>query len=61
MEPLRWHLLPTREQEPNVADTRKPVVINRNSAPKPFGVLANQLREAILRGDISEGDSPSDG
>jgi hypothetical protein len=28
--------------------------------PKPFDVLANQLREAILRGNISEGDSPSD-
>lgn len=43
-----------------MADTRKPVVINRISAPKPFDVLANQLREAILRGNISEGDSPSD-
>jgi hypothetical protein len=43
-----------------MADTREPVVINRISAPKPFDVLAKQLREAILRGNISQRDSPSD-
>jgi hypothetical protein len=36
------------------------VVINRISAPEPFDVLANQLREAILRGNLSEGDSSRD-
>jgi GntR family transcriptional repressor for pyruvate dehydrogenase complex len=42
-----------------MAEARKstPVVVKRISAPKPYDVLADQLREAILRGEISEGDS----
>jgi GntR family transcriptional repressor for pyruvate dehydrogenase complex len=33
----------------------KTVVVSRVSAPKPHDLLADQLREAILRGEISEG------
>jgi GntR family transcriptional regulator, transcriptional repressor for pyruvate dehydrogenase complex len=33
------------------------VRIKRISKPKPYEVLANQLREAILRGEIPEGDA----
>lgn len=36
---------------------RKPIVMKRISAPKPHDVLADQLREDILRGEISEGAS----
>lgn len=36
---------------------KRPVVIKRISAPKPHDVLADQLREAILQGEISEGES----
>jgi GntR family transcriptional regulator, transcriptional repressor for pyruvate dehydrogenase complex len=36
---------------------RKAIVIDRVSAPKPYDLLAGRLREAILRGDISEGDT----
>ncbi len=36
---------------------KTPLVIERISAPKPYDVLATQLREAILRGEISEGAS----
>jgi len=39
------------------ARRKRPVVIKRISAPKPYDVLADQLREAILRGEISEGES----
>ncbi|MER8072949.1 FCD domain-containing protein [Streptomyces sp. NPDC094034] len=35
----------------------KPIVVNRVSAPKPYSLLADQLREAILGGEISEGDT----
>jgi DNA-binding FadR family transcriptional regulator len=35
----------------------KPVVVKRIAAPKPYDMLADQLREAILRGEISEGDA----
>jgi GntR family transcriptional regulator, transcriptional repressor for pyruvate dehydrogenase complex len=35
----------------------KSVVVNRIQAPKPHDLLAEQLREAILRGEISEGDA----
>jgi len=35
---------------------RKTVTVARISVPKPYHVLANHLRESILRGDISEGD-----
>jgi GntR family transcriptional repressor for pyruvate dehydrogenase complex len=35
----------------------KTVVISRVSAPKPHDLLADQLREAILRGEISEGEA----
>lgn len=35
---------------------RKPVFA-RIAAPKPYDLLADQLREAILRGDIAEGES----
>ncbi len=34
---------------------RKPIVMKRIVAPKPHDVLADQLREDLLRGDISEG------
>jgi len=34
----------------------KPLTIKRVSVPKSYDVLANQLRETILRGEISEGD-----
>jgi DNA-binding FadR family transcriptional regulator len=42
-----------------MAETRKrnPVMVKRIAAPKPYDVLANHLREAILRGEISEGDA----
>lgn len=42
-----------------MAQTRKgrPVSIGRVSAPKPHDLLADQLREAILRGDVAEGES----
>ncbi|MFE5706233.1 FadR/GntR family transcriptional regulator [Rhodococcus koreensis] len=33
------------------------VVVNKVLAPKPYDLLADQLREAILGGDISEGDA----
>jgi GntR family transcriptional regulator, transcriptional repressor for pyruvate dehydrogenase complex len=33
------------------------VTVRPISAPKPYDILANQLRESILRGDILEGDS----
>jgi len=33
------------------------VVINRVSAPKPHDLLADQLREAILRGEITVGEA----
>jgi DNA-binding FadR family transcriptional regulator len=36
---------------------KKPVVIKRISAPKPHVMLADQLRETILSGEISEGES----
>jgi len=35
---------------------RKPV-FTRISAPKPYDLLADQLREAILRGEIAEGEA----
>ncbi|MET0164142.1 MAG: FadR/GntR family transcriptional regulator [Vicinamibacterales bacterium] len=35
----------------------KPVIVKRISAPKPYDVLADQLREAILRGEISAGEA----
>ena len=34
-----------------------PVLVNRIQAPKPHDLLADQLREAILRGEISEGET----
>lgn len=42
-----------------MTETRKskPIVIRRISAPKPHDLLADQLREDILRGEISEGAS----
>lgn len=42
-----------------MAETRKSqtVVLKRISAPKPHDVLLDQLREAILRGEISEGQT----
>lgn len=41
-----------------MTETRKrtAVTVARISVPKPYHVLANHLRENILRGDISEGD-----
>jgi GntR family transcriptional regulator, transcriptional repressor for pyruvate dehydrogenase complex len=47
------------QEERHVLETRKnkTIVINRVSAPKPHDLLADQLREAILRGEISEGDA----
>ncbi|MFE5703530.1 FadR/GntR family transcriptional regulator [Rhodococcus koreensis] len=33
------------------------MIINKVLAPKPYDLLADQLREAILGGDISEGDA----
>lgn len=33
------------------------VTVNRISVPKPHAVLANHLRESILRGEIPEGDA----
>ncbi|MCG7400268.1 FadR/GntR family transcriptional regulator [Caballeronia zhejiangensis] len=33
------------------------VLVNRIQAPKPHDLLADQLREAILRGEISEGET----
>nr|WP_284504021.1 FadR/GntR family transcriptional regulator [Caballeronia sp. GAWG2-1] len=38
---------------------RKPsaLLVNRIQAPKPHDLLASQLREAILRGEIAEGDT----
>src|SRR6516164_6348294 len=33
------------------------VTVKPISAPKPYDILANQLRESILRGDILEGDA----
>lgn len=35
----------------------RPVVIERVLAPKPYDLLAEQLREAILAGEIAEGQS----
>jgi GntR family transcriptional regulator, transcriptional repressor for pyruvate dehydrogenase complex len=48
-----------QQKERNMQETRKSktIVINRVSAPKPHDLLADQLREAILRGEISEGDA----
>jgi DNA-binding FadR family transcriptional regulator len=50
-----------RQAEPaEPAPAQRPsrrVTIKRISAPKPYDVLADQLRETILRGEISEGDS----
>ena len=42
-----------------MAETRRrnPVKIKRIEAPKPYDMLADQLREAILRGEIPEGDA----
>lgn len=40
-----------------MARRSKSVVIERISVPKPQEVLAEQLREAILRGDIVEGEA----
>jgi GntR family transcriptional regulator, transcriptional repressor for pyruvate dehydrogenase complex len=37
--------------------TRKGVVLNRVSVPKTYDVLAAQLRETILGGEIAEGES----
>jgi DNA-binding FadR family transcriptional regulator len=34
----------------------KPITVKRVSVPKSYDVLANQLRETILRGEIQEGD-----
>ncbi len=38
------------------ARIRKPVTVQRISVLKPYDMLADQLREAILGGEISEGD-----
>ena len=38
------------------SQSAKRVTIRRISAPKPYDILANQLRDGILRGEISEGD-----
>jgi GntR family transcriptional regulator, transcriptional repressor for pyruvate dehydrogenase complex len=42
-----------------MAESRKKqtVVLNKVSAPRPHDLLADQLSEAILRGDIAEGES----
>ncbi|MEN2738673.1 FadR/GntR family transcriptional regulator [Microbacterium sp. X-17] len=37
--------------------SNKPVIVEKVLAPKPYDLLADQLREAILGGDIAEGDS----
>ena len=53
--------LPTPDRKTAAAapEARKPrrVTMKRISAPKPYDVLADQLRETILRGELSEGDS----
>ena len=36
---------------------RKAMAVKRISVPKSYDVLATQLRETILRGEVSEGDS----
>jgi DNA-binding FadR family transcriptional regulator len=36
---------------------KKRVIVDRISAPKPYDMLADQLRETILRGDLAEGES----
>jgi DNA-binding FadR family transcriptional regulator len=48
-----------QQKETTMQETRKnkTIVINRVSAPKPHDLLADQLREAILRGEISEGEA----
>jgi DNA-binding FadR family transcriptional regulator len=35
----------------------KAITVKRVSVPKSYDVLANQLRETILRGEVSEGDA----
>jgi DNA-binding FadR family transcriptional regulator len=47
------------EKDPSsaAARKRKTVVLSRVSAPKPYDLLADRLREAILGGEISEGDA----
>jgi DNA-binding FadR family transcriptional regulator len=37
--------------------TKNRVIVERISAPKPYDMLADQLRERILRGEIAEGES----
>jgi DNA-binding FadR family transcriptional regulator len=46
-------------QPKQVSEPRKSkrLIVKRISAPKPYDVLADQLRETILRGEISEGDT----
>jgi len=39
------------------SDTSRRVTMKRITAPKPYDILANQLRESILRGEIAEGES----
>jgi len=48
-----------KQEKMNMLETRKrkTVTINPVSAPKPHNLLADQLRQAILRGEISEGDA----
>lgn len=36
---------------------KQPVTVNRISVPKPHDVLANHLRDSILKGDIAEGEA----
>jgi GntR family transcriptional repressor for pyruvate dehydrogenase complex len=40
-----------------IASPRRPVAMPRIKVPKPHVVLANQLRERILKGELPEGES----
>jgi len=57
-DPGHGGLDPTRESMPELLRKRKDrVTVTRISVPKPSHVLADRLRETILRGEIGEGEA----